>query len=390
MKIIITEKQVKYILGNPDVINEQAAPPDDNKTLIVLQNAINDLIDKKEKEVLDTTAIKVAGNAQSLNLQIGKKTYPMKQMVRGVYAVVIPPDTTLQFGAAQMSTLLPEIEKINEYKILVERHPEIKGQIDKGIINGVIYTDEQNQGTFKFTVTKKPEDVAEMKTAVPFGTEYPLGEFMERNKLIYKFKSGLFGILESGALTINLSSIPIKLAPSETSPATPPIQIQPMALGDVFNFDDIEFKDENMANQLIARFTQQMKSLIEKHGQPFVDHIKAQNPTILGYSSVDGDPAQQIMGKYQPCSGNKIRQEYDLCLSQERAKKLAEILNQALPELQGAIKFKGMGETNQFGPGWTKESPTIPEQTAPNRRYVLSPINPFIHAQPQVQAQAQA
>lgn len=381
MKIVITEKQVKYILGNPDVINEQIAPAaalDDNKTLIVLQNAINDIVDKKQKEVLDTTAIKVAGNAEALTLQIGKKLFQMPQMVRGVYAVVIPPNTTLQFGAAQMSTLLPEIEKINEYKILAGKHPEIKEQIAKSIINGVIYTDDQNQGTFKFTVIRKPDDTADIKSAVPFGTEYPLGEFMERNKLIYKFKNGLFGMLESGALTINLSSVPIKLARPQVVTQTAPVQIQPMALGDIFNFDNIEFKDENSANQLIARFSQQIKSLIEKFGQPFVDHIKTQNPTILGYSSIDGDPAQQITGEYQPCSGNKTRQEYDLCLSQERAKKLAEILNQALPELQGSIKFKGMGETNQFGPGWSKETPTIPEQTAPNRRYVLTPINPFV------------
>jgi hypothetical protein len=154
-----------------------------------------------------------------------------------------------------------------------------------------------------------------------------------------------------------------------------------MALGDLFNYDDVEFKDENLANQQMGKFTQQMKSLIEKYGEPFIKHIYSQNPTIQAYSSIDGDPAQQIVGEYQPCSGNKTRQEYDLCLSQERAKKIAEVLNQALPELEGAFKFKGMGETNQFGPGWTKENPTIPEQTAPNRRYVLTPINPFTPTQ---------
>ena len=55
-------------------------------------------------------------------------------------------------------------------------------------------------------------------------------------------------------------------------------------------------------------------------------------------------------------------------------KKIAEMLNKFLPELGGVIKAKGKGETTRIGPGWTKENPTIPEQTAANRRYVLTPI----------------
>ena len=131
----------------------------------------------------------------------------------------------------------------------------------------------------------------------------------------------------------------------------------------------------------MGAFVQQMKTLIQQYGEQFVKFVQSQNPTVLAYSSIDGDPAQPINGGYQPCAGNKTRQEYDLCLSQERAKKIAEILNSQLPELGGAIKFKGMGETNQFGPGWTKDSPTIPEQTSPNRRYVLTQMAAFTPSQ---------
>lgn len=384
MKIIISERQVKYILGNTNVVNEQNDTTNDHNTLIVLQNSINDLIDKKQKELLDTTAIRIVGDAQNLKLQIGEKPYDMKQMVRGVYAIVIPPNSTFSFQGSSMSTLLSEIQKIPEYKILIEKYPEIQAQISKGFIKGVVYTDEQNQGTFKFTVSKKLDDVADMKSAVPFGTSYPLGEFLERNKLIYRFKNGLFGTLESGQLSVNLSSIPLKLTSGQTKPGivpSAPIKITPMTLGDLFEYNSIEFKDENVANQQMGKFTQQMKSLIEKYGEAFIKHVYSQNPTVQAYSSIDGDPAQPIVGEYQPCSGNKTRQEYDMCLSQERAKKIAEVLNQSLPELEGSFKFRGMGETNQFGPGWTKESPTIPEQTTPNRRYVLTPIKPFTPTQ---------
>ena len=30
---------------------------------------------------------------------------------------------------------------------------------------------------------------------------------------------------------------------------------------------------------------------------------------------------------------------------------------------------KGMGETNNFGPGWTKEKPTTNTETLPNRKF---------------------
>ena len=120
-----------------------------------------------------------------------------------------------------------------------------------------------------------------------------------------------------------------------------------------------------------------MKKHIQKYGEPFVKFIQSQDPKIYGYSSIDGDPSQEITGGYQPCAGNKTRQEYDKCLSFERAKKIADILNNNLKELGGVFKGVGIGETTKWGPGWTKENPTIPQQTAPNRRYVLSNIKPF-------------
>jgi outer membrane protein OmpA-like peptidoglycan-associated protein len=377
MKIAIFEKQLNKILGDPDVINEQNEVVDDKRTLIVLQNRVNQLIDKKEKEILDKTSIKVVLNKGIVSLQIGEKAYPMRPMVKGVYATVIPPNSTLSFDGTQMSTLLPEIEKIAEYKSLAEKHPELKEQIAQGRIKGTIFTDEQNQGTFKLTVTKKPMDPKDMKFAVEFGTEYPLGEFLENNKLVYKFKAGSYGTLESGQISMNLSSAPINF--TQQSPETAIVNvanatIKTLDLQDLFNYNDAEFKNPDGATQQLGSYIQEMKGYIEKYGQPFIDGYKAKNPTVYGYASIDGDPNQKIIGEYRPCAGNGTRKEYDLCLSQERARKIAETLNQSLPELGGAIKFKGMGETNKWGPSWTPQKPTIPEQTAPNRRFILPSI----------------
>lgn len=382
MKIIISERQLESLLGDPDMINEQNDAINDQRTLIVLQNKINDIIDKKEKEILDQSSIKIVGNAQEIKLQIGQKLYNMNMQVPGVYTLIIPPNSILSFSGTQMSSLLPEIEKIPEYKTLSERYPELKTQIQNGAVKGTIYTDDQNQGVFKFTVTKKLLDMKSAKGAVAFDTEYPLGEFLERNKLIYKFKNGLFGTLESGQISMNLATIPLKLSTATTPTPEQPVAISTMALGDLFTYNDVSFKDPAIVDQQLGKFVQELKDAAAKYGQPFIDHIKQQSPTVLGYSSIDGDPDQAIVGEYKPCSGNKTRRDYDLCLSTERAKVIADELNKRLPELGGAIKSKGMGETTQFGPGWTKESPTVPEKTAPNRRYILSSIKPFM-GQPQ-------
>ncbi len=379
MKILISEKQLKWVLKTQDVLEEQSDTLNDQRLLIVLQNRINDILDKKEKEILNRTSIKIVNNKGQLSLQIGERIYPMRRMVQGVYALIIPERSKLTFGVTSSADLIPEIEKINEYKILSEKYPNLRAQIENNLVNGVIFTDQNNQGTFKLTITRKLPDVKEYKSAVDFGTEYPLGEFFERNKLIYKFGNDMFGILESGQLNMNLAGIPLKLEQTTNKPqvAVAPISISTMALGDVFNFDSIEFKDENLARRQYGAFIQQIRHLIQKYGEPFINHMKSQNPTIYGYSSVDADPEQPITGGYKPCAGNKTRRDYDLCLSQERARVIADILNKELPELGGIFKFKGMGETTKFGPGWTKENPTVPEVTAPNRRYVLSDIQPF-------------
>lgn len=379
MKILISEKQLKWVLKTQDVLEEQSDTLNDQRLLIVLQNRINDILDKKEKEILNRTSIKIVNNKGQLSLQIGERIYPMRRMVQGVYALIIPERSKLTFGVTSSADLIPEIEKINEYKILSEKYPNLRAQIENNLVNGVIFTDQNNQGTFKLTITRKLPDVKEYKSAVDFGSEYPLGEFFERNKLIYKFGNDMFGILESGQLNMNLAGIPLKLEQTTNKPqvAVAPISISTMALGDVFNFDSIEFKDENLARRQYGAFIQQIRHLIQKYGEPFINHMKSQNPTIYGYSSVDADPEQPITGGYKPCAGNKTRRDYDLCLSQERARVIADILNKELPELGGIFKFKGMGETTKFGPGWTKENPTVPEVTAPNRRYVLSDIQPF-------------
>jgi hypothetical protein len=380
MKIIISEKQLDKILGDPDILNEQNQSTDEGQ-VIVLRNVINKLLDDKQKEILDRTGIQILPGSQDLTLLIGKQQYPLTLRTQGVYGYVIPPNTRLPFRGVSMTELLPQIEKDKTYQYLVEKYPEVKEQISKGVANGMIYT-ENEQGSFVFRVTKRALDISDEKTAISIKKSYPLGEFFENNKAIFRFKSGAYGTLESGSILMTLIAPEIKIKPGPTQLAPQTIAITTLSLQDSFNFDDINFKDETQTNQQLEAFIQDTKAKVTKYGEPLIKHIQSQNPTIIGYSSIDGDPNQAITGKYQPCSGNKTRKDYDLCLSQERSKIIADRLNKALPELGNAFKFKGMGETNHFnGVGWTKENPTIPDETAPNRAYTLSPIKPFMATQ---------
>ena len=58
-------------------------------------------------------------------------------------------------------------------------------------------------------------------------------------------------------------------------------------------------------------------------------------------------------------------------LSQRRAQYIADRLRNETGIT--TLKFipHGMGETNQFGPAWSKQNPTTPDQTRPNRRLVI-------------------
>lgn len=383
MKILVTENQFKKILRTEDilskVIKEELEVASDKNLVVVLQQKINDLISNKAKEktILDGISLKVVPMNGGYTLQVGRKASVMKPMAKGVYALIVKAGGDFTAAEIPMSTIMGEVEKIAEYKSLVEKHPEIKAQVQSGKILGRVYADDNDQGFFKFTRQRTLPDKKEMKYAIQIGQEYPFGEFFERNKVDFKFPDGTFGTLETGNLVADLTSTQIKIAPPQTQEGTTPVQIKPLQLLDSFNITDAEFKDENTTNQQLQSFVQQVKGYVENYGPGFIEQFKAQNPMVLGYTSVDGDPNQAIVGEYKPCSGNRTRKEYDLCLSHERAKKIAEILNKELPELSNAFQPKGMGETTQWGPGWTPQSPTIPETTAANRRIVLNPIQPF-------------
>jgi hypothetical protein len=451
MRILVTENQFKKILRTDDVLlatikeqlqalntmpanptvpviqsGQNAAPSnDDSAQLISVQNEINKLIGDKQDTILNGAKIWIEGNDQQYVLHIGDSKMDLKPALNtpNAFNTVLRSGSKMTFGGIDMKEFIPQIEENKNYQLLSQKHPEIKAQVQAGP-SAMLYVKEGEQGYFVYTKTTTPpamnvdpEGKEMPENAYPFGTHYPLGDFFARNKMYYKIgktprgkdRNGnrisshtVYGLLESGQISMQL--LPIELKPEEKAPAiqgpTTTIPIVPLRLIDSFNFDDITFADEGKTNQEINAFVKDMKNKISQYGVTFTKWVISQEPTIIGFSSIDGDPNQAIVGKYQPCSGSKTRFEYDKCLSGERAKSIATILNKELPDLGNAIQSDAGGETDQgqklagnpngkVGVKWTPQHPTVPTDTKDNRIFFFKfkkPGTPFMAPQaPQAQ-----
>jgi hypothetical protein len=221
------------------------------------------------------------------------------------------------------------------------------------------------------------------KSAIDIRRKYPLGEFFNRNPVTFRFPKpydnsyGTLSVVDVESDITRITLVPEKPRGSgapQRQQFISPERFSFRGLGDVFNFGDVTFRDEDRVNQELEGYIAKLNRFAEQYGGSFIEYVQSQNPTVLGFSSRDGNPDEQIQGSYAPCSGYKTRKEYDLCLSTERAKLIAGILNKGLPSFGGVFKYKGMGETDKWGPAWTPENAkTItPEDTSPNRRYLLS------------------
>jgi len=395
MKIIVKENHFKKIMGVDDIPAENlieqitASANPANKTF-VLQQKINDVLNDPKRliSILNNTTIqvKIVGNDE-YQLILGNKAYSMRRTQRGMHVLTIPPGKHIAGGRVPMSVIMPEIEKIPEYKEMAGTNPKIKAAVEAAKVTAELHAGETSENSYFFFEVKSGDSSTltrkDKKGAVPFGKKYPLGEFFNRQPLIFRFPKpydNSYGYLSIVDVESDVSTITLQpdITPN-SGPKTKETYIAPerftfRGLGDVFNFGDVTFKNEERVNQELHGYKKKKKRFHERFGESFIEYVKSQNPTVLGFASRDGDPKEEIQGKYQPCSGFKTRAEYDVCLSTERAKLIADILNKGLPEFDGVFKYKGVGETTKWGPGWTPENANTitPVDTAPNRRYLLS------------------
>jgi len=171
-----------------------------------------------------------------------------------------------------------------------------------------------------------------------------------------------------------LVSNPIKPAPPKNT--TPPKNIKlSLSLQDVFKFDEINFKNESEALSQLDNFVKQINDYIAEYGDLFREKMKEKLDIkpILGYASIDRNPSDKEIGKLPGCQGKTTNGEYNKCLSNMRAKKVADYLNSKFKNDEMInFKYKGMGGTDQLSEPKGKKWPKYkPNETGENRKIIL-------------------
>jgi hypothetical protein len=388
--IKLKESDLKNIVKR--IISEQSMGANDQEVVRQLEEFVNRRVKELQNQILNNFNISIQGtsmNDMSVNfLGYSVKLEPTANQYTLEYN--FPSKSKIEAGSFPLSGLIPEIESVPDFKTLLDRQPSVRTQLENESIEVFVFS--LPGAKFKFNVFGEKNDKSITKGGgllVNLGQETPFGNFYTKNSLYVRLQKGVYGGLETANIEIRLAEFFVKGPKSDgnvkypirvatTGGGTPQTIEIKLDLVDVFVFDTTNFIDEEKTMSVIDSFVGKIENGIRQAGETFKNHITNSKPTILGYASIDAPSTEKITGKFKGCSGLRLREDYNLCLSTARANRISEILNGKLEKTGITVGAKGMGETKQFnGIGYTKEKPTTTDQTAPNRRFVLTTIPPF-------------
>ena len=148
-------------------------------------------------------------------------------------------------------------------------------------------------------------------------------------------------------------------------------------LVDVFEYDSIKMKEPSGYQEILNKFKDNLIEAVKNFGG-LKEFLEKQNLVVNGYASQDADPTENDGGNLPACSkygkGKGPRSEYNKCLSQERAQKVANDLQEIFNSLgvKSNIKSVGHGETYKFGgDGWNNGKDSQ-EDLSKNRRVTFN------------------
>ena len=380
--IRLTEADIEKLVQK--VLSEQAM--NDTEVLNDLNDRIQLFITQKQNEIFNNSAsitlVREGNNVRSLYVVItnkdGKITYKKAPNSQGM----IPINGPFVIGKEKLSNYYEEIVGNNSnFKKLISKHPEIKQQMDKMIIE-VSIRPTQGAGNPSFVINFLKNNRKNRKEYKGIGLyanqreSVPMGNVFNNGNFVGRINKKILGIVEIGAMELALGKVGlVNFGRDNTN--TPDFASEKIKLDlvDVFEFDTIDMKDPSGYQEVLEKFKNDLADGIESM-TGLKEFLEKQNLVVKGYASRDNDPTEQQQGKFSGCKGygDGSRGQYNQCLSEKRAEKVAQDLQNIFDSLKvnANIKSKGFGETAKFGPAWTKENPTKPEDTQGNRRVTFN------------------
>lgn len=406
--IRLTEADLQKIVQK--VLSEQ--PLNDNLVLEQLNDRIQSFIYEKQREILnqnlfvrinwtDGAAYIVITDKDGKEIYKNNFTAVLDRRNGGINRfepIIINRDFTL--GILPLSDYYDEIiGDNNNFKTLISLHPEIKAQFDKMKIRvDLLRYDTPVGSSAEAQLVPKPSfylDLANNNRTnrnkykgkdsyVKWGESFPMGEFFNKKQFATRLDRRSLGILGNGYLQLILGSVGIlhfgdkgENVPNTGDTSSFAEGKVKLDLVDMFDYDTINFKDETKFNQALSVFNEKLNNgLTDLKG--LKDWLEKQNLIVYGYASQDADPEESVQGKYGPCKGygSGLRKEYNVCLSNARAEKVASELQKVFDDagVQVTIKHQGAGETTKFsdGNGWSDKQKDTEEQLSPNRRVLFN------------------
>lgn len=281
-----------------------------------------------------------------------------------------------------LSSYLDEVLNTSETDQLLEwynKSPHIKNEIDNTTIP-VILSFGQNAmiNAYRAPYNRKREYVVE-------GVDTNFDMFFDNTGGVF------FRLSKKGGFLVDSGDFYVKIPAVIKPPARPdrgesePVGTSRVAvpdtikldLVDVFNYDTTDIKDQGKYDNAINKFSTDLKQGLQSV-KGYKEFLNGKTLNVFGYASQDNNPSEKVSGKYSSCKGhgNGTRGDYNMCLSDYRAKKVAEDLQKVFDDsgLNVTIQGVGKGETTKFGKGdgWKDKRTDDEKDLSPNRRITFS------------------
>lgn len=385
--IRLTEADLQKLVQK--VLSEQ--PMNDNLVLDELNDRIQSFIAEKQSEIFNESAfIRLVVEGNTLYVVITNKD--RKEVYKKAFnnQNMIPINGSFVIADEKLSNYYDEIIGGNSnFETLISLHPEIKDQMDKMKISlGIVPLRGEGTPSFKFDLRRNSRQnrnqFKEEGIYGKYGEAFPIGDVFNNAKFVYRINRKVLGLVEMGSMQLALGRVGLvnfgdtgEDVPNTGDTSSFAEGKVKLDLVDMFDYDTINFKDENKFNEALNKFRGDLnQGLTELKG--LKDWLEKQNLIVYGYASQDANPEESVQGKYGPCKGygSGLRKEYNVCLSNARAEKVASELQKVFDDVgvQVTIKHQGAGETTKFsdGNGWSDKQKDTEEQLSPNRRVLFN------------------